>query len=102
MAERVQNRWLWISATDLKTELRQLAEEGRDVSRIRPTFARMIRRGDDWLWQPRNQRKAEALLDEAAQLPMRKDCPFDEPSDLPSIRKRRGRGVRRCSAGCSA
>ena len=94
MATQLKNAWLWISAVDLKIELAQLVDEGRQVGKIRAKFARLIRRGDERLAGPAGQAAAGALLDEAQQLPMRKDYPFIEPSDLAGIRKLRPRGPR--------
>ena len=86
--------WLWISEDDLRVELRQLEEEGRDISRIRARFERMRKLGNDKLARPETQLKAQALLDDAARLPMRKGYAFREPSDLASIRKLREKGPR--------
>jgi len=95
MAAELRNAWLWISSGDLRTELRQLEEEGRDLSRFRRKLERLAALGDDALFRPDNQRKAEALLDAAQKLPMRKGYEFNEPSDLAAIRKLRPRGPRR-------
>lgn len=94
MATDLRNIWLWTSADDLKTELAQLEDEGREVGKVRAEFARLIRRGDEHLLTPSGRAAAGALLDEAQRLPMRKDYPFVEPSDLPGIRKLRPRRPR--------
>jgi ADP-ribosylglycohydrolase len=94
MATELKNAWLWISKTDLETELRQLDEEGKDASPLKSQFRRLIALGDEKLFEPRNQAKAGALLDAAQCLKMRKGHPFDEPSDLAGIRKLRARGPR--------
>jgi ADP-ribosylglycohydrolase len=95
MASGLKSAWLWISAGDLRTELRQLEEEGRDVTPLKRRFHAMIRLGDDGIYTERNQRKAADLLDAAGRLKMRKGYPHVEPSDLKGIRKLRGRGPRR-------
>ena len=95
MAKQVRNAWLWVSARDLDTELRQLQDEGRDVTPIKRRLKALIRLGDERIATARNQRKAAELLDAAAALRMRRDYPFIEPSDLPGIRRLRGRGPRR-------
>jgi len=95
MAKQVKNAWLWVSARDLDTELRQLEDEGRDVTPVRRKLKALIRLGDEQLATPRNRRRAAELLDAAAALKMRSDYPFLEPSDLPGIRGLRRRGPRR-------
>jgi len=95
MANPKMEIWLWLSAVDLRTELKQLQEEGRDVRRLRPAIERLIRLGNRALARPENQRKAAELLDRAQRLPVRKGYPYDEPSDLTGIRKLRDRGPRR-------
>jgi len=95
MAKELRNAWLWISAGDLDTELRQLEEEGREAAPLRSRFKRLIALGDEKLFLPENQAKAGALLDEAQRLPMRKGYEFEEPSDLAGIRRLRPRGPRR-------
>ena len=93
--------WLWLDGVALRTERRQLAEEGRDASRLRRAFERLIDLGDDRLAEPANQRKTEQLLDEAQQLPLRKGYAFREPSDLVGIRGLRARGPRRYARALS-
>jgi ADP-ribosylglycohydrolase len=84
--------WLWLATADLASELRQLEDEGRDTSRLREDFERLIALGDDELSMPSNQEKAGALLDAAQRLGTRKGYGFKEPSALPEIRKLRRRG----------
>jgi hypothetical protein len=95
MAETMNIWWLWLTAEDLKVELRQLDDEGRDVTPLRREFERLIRLGDAKLALPANQEKAGVLLDKAQKLKTRKGYAFDEPSDLAAIRKLRPRGPRR-------
>lgn len=89
--------WLWLSVSELQIELQQLEDEGREVSRLRSKFQRLIDLGNDQLGSWENQVKAQALMDQAQALPIRKDYPFDEPSDLAGIRKLRQKGTRRYS-----
>lgn len=82
--------WLFLSRTDLETELRQCREEGKDVSPLlRPEGTRFERllAGDPA--GPPDQAEAAALLDASAALPVRADFPFHEPDDLASIRAAR-------------
>lgn len=95
MARELRNVWLWVSSGDLRTELRELEDEGRDTSRFRARLERLAAVGDEQLFLPENQAKAAALLDAAQELPMRRGYEFDEPSDLAGIRKLRPRGPRR-------
>jgi len=95
MLKELRNVWLWISSGDLRTELRQLEDEGRDASRLKAKLERLAALGDEQLFLPENQAKAAALLDAAQKLPMRKGYEFNEPSDLAGIRKLRPRGPRR-------
>ena len=95
MHETLNTWWLWISEDELRIELRQLEEEGRDVSSLKAQFSRLIKLGNEKLARPDNQEKAQSLFDAAQKLPMRKGYAFVEPSDLAGIRKLRPRGVRR-------
>jgi hypothetical protein len=95
MATELRNAWLWLSAGDLETELRQLEDEGRDPSPLRAQFKRLIALGNQKLFLPGNQAKAGALLDATQKLKMRKGYGFEEPSDLAAIRKLRSRGPRK-------
>ena len=93
--KKLQHVWLWLSTGDLKTELEQLQDEGRDVSRLRRQFNALIKLGDERIALPANQAKVAALLDAGQRLPMRRGYAFTEPSDLAGIRKLRPRGPRR-------
>ena len=93
--KEAKNTWLWVSTGDLRTELKQLVEEGRDVTAVRARFRRLIRLGDEKLRTASSQQRAAELLDAAQTLKMRRGYPFDEPSDLPGIRRLRTRGPRR-------
>jgi hypothetical protein len=89
MADIVQEAWLWLSAEDLKTELMQLGDEGRDTSPLNGAFEQLIALGDEELSTAANQEKAGTLLDSAQRLSLRQDYPFREPSDLAGIRRLR-------------
>lgn len=94
MRETMNIGWLWLSADELKIELKQLEDEGRDVSRLKAQFQRMIKQGNEKLARWDTQIKAQALVDAAQKLPMRKGYAYTEPSDLSGIRKLRVRGPR--------
>lgn len=96
MAEQLQNIFLWIAYTDLNTELAQLRDEGKEISpSIKARFAKLLKLDHDELFAPINQAKAGALLDKTIELPVRRDFPFIEPSDLKEIRRHRPDGPRR-------
>jgi len=95
MATELRNVWLWISTNDLRIEERQLEDEGKDWSALKPEFRKLIRLGDDALFHPMYQDRAGVLLDLAQRLPTRKGYEFNEPSDLAGIRKLRPRGPRK-------
>ena len=83
--------WLWISASDLETELEQLADEGALVPpALEQRLRRLAARGDDYLADPRVQEEAGELLDRTAALGVRDDYPYQEPSDLEGIHALRG------------
>jgi ADP-ribosylglycohydrolase len=86
--------YLWLRADDLRTELMQLEDEGRDTSPLKRDFEQLIALGDEELSAASNQEKAGALLDSAQRLGMRRDYPFREPSDLDGIRALRAAGPR--------
>ncbi len=94
MAKLIKNIWMWISVGDLETELLQAEQEGREIAELRPRFRRLMRLGDEALFEEKNQRKAAELLDRVQQAKLRRGYPYQEPSDLPSIRALRGRGPR--------
>ncbi len=95
MAEVVKEAYLWLSAGALEIELRQLEDEGRDTSRLKKAFEKLIALGDEKLFTPPNQEKAGALLDSAQRLRMRRGYAFKEPSGFAEIRKLRARGPHR-------
>jgi hypothetical protein len=78
--------WLTISNTDIETEITQCEQEGKDLSALTEQIA-AVRSLD--LDEPRNQRYAEALLDLTRAEPIKPDFPYQEPSDLESIRAAR-------------
>jgi len=78
--------WLYISKTDLETERRQCLQEGKDLSPVEEEFQRLAAVD---LEDAVNQPAAQALLDRTIALPVRSDFPYQEPSDLESIRAAR-------------
>jgi len=94
MADMLKEPYLWLSADDLGTELKQLEDEGRDTSPLREAFEELIALGDEKLFGASNQRRAGALLDSGQRLPMRRGYVFEEPSGLAKIKERRARGPR--------
>jgi hypothetical protein len=94
------NRHVWLDGCDLETEFRQATEEGRDMSRVKKECERLLavpkpspswhnvvggRRDEQWL------AAAGRLVDKVQSLPYRRDYPYREPSDLPSIQAYRPR-----------
>ena len=77
---------------ELRIEMRQLREEGRDVRSIASEAERLLRsqRSGNEPWEE----WAQALLDRAAELPQAKGYPWREPSDLAEIRRERPEGPR--------
>lgn len=90
----MKERYLWLNPDDLKTELRQLEDEGRDTSPVRGAFEELIALGEEGLSLEGNQERAGELLDRGQRLGMRRGYGFDEPSDLEAIRKLRAAGPR--------
>lgn len=97
------NRQIWLYGCDLVTELKQAREEGRDLSAVEKEFARLMKVEPEAGWLEKTlggKRGARwfndtmALIDRVQTLPMRKDYPYVEPSDLPGIRRQRGKGVK--------
>lgn len=85
--------WLYVSRADLEIEREQLLDEGKDLSGQDSEFEALsqLDLDNDLALQPR----AQALLDKAQSLPTKSDYPFEEPSDLTSIRKLRPDGPRK-------
>ncbi len=94
MANTIREAYLWLRSDDLRTELRQLEDEGRDTSSLNSSFGELIALGDEEISSVENQTRAGELLDTAQQLRMRRGYGFREPSDLAAIRKL-GSGTRR-------
>jgi len=96
MAEQLHNLFLWISNHDLNIELAQIQDEGKQITPpIKAAFTRLLDMDHDELFAPAGQAKASELLDKTVALPLRKDFPFVEPSDLAGIRRQRPGGPRR-------
>lgn len=85
----MRHGWLYVSEHDLKIEQTQLEEEGKAIPAAMSKEFRALLKTD--LHQPKNQERAGKLLEAALKLPLRKDYPYREPSDLATIRKERPR-----------
>lgn len=78
--------WLYLSRGDIAIEKQQCEEEGKDLTPLLEEFDRVMSLDlEDLSHQP----SAEALLDKTAELPVRPDYPYYEPSDLEEIRRSR-------------
>jgi len=84
--------WLWWNKDDLRTELQELADEGRDTSTVESEFARLL--AEDLPEDAQFQKAMNELLDKTCLLPVRLDYPYVEPSDLETIRTQRTAGPR--------
>ncbi len=80
---------LGIVSGDMEFEKRQCLDEGRDFSSVAEECEALARQ--DHL-DPKVQTALQMFLDKTIKLPMRKDYPYIEPSDLEGIRKVRGKG----------
>lgn len=78
--------WILLTADDLRIELRQCAEEGRDLTDVQAEFAALI---NAELTDEAIQQRAETLLDRTQTLPLYADYPYHEPSDLLGIQQAR-------------
>lgn len=85
----MNHRWLALDRSDIETERLQCEEEGRDLASVAEEFNRILALD---LRNPAGQAEAQALLDTTIALPMRAGFPFEEPSDLESIRRARPAG----------
>lgn len=74
--------WLLVTHDDLRIEVRQCKDEGKDFSPLQAELDALLALD---LALEDNQRRAEALLDCAIELPLAPDCQRREPSDLPGI-----------------
>ena len=87
--------WLYISATDLRIELMQCADEGRDVAKLQPQFEALIKALESVPggYDLNLAARAGRLLDKTALLKVKRGYPFVEPSRLSAIRARRGAAI---------
>ena len=88
----MRHNWLWWKKDDLRTERRQLVEEGRDTGTVNAEFDRLL--APDVVEDAAFQDAVNALLDKTALLPASPDYPYVEPSDLEGIRAQRPAGPR--------
>ncbi len=77
-------------AESILTEWEQLRDEGREVERFRGSCERIARTP----WSRELEREARALGDEMGRCPVAADYPYEEPSELESIRAARPEGGR--------
>ncbi len=94
--------WLWWKKEDLRTEQRQLIDEGRNMESVTSEFDRLL--APDFPEDASFQDAVNALLDRTILLPTRRDYPYVEPSDLVGIRAQRPSGLqpRSCQLTSSA
>ncbi len=78
---------LYIGHVDLQTEYQQLIDEGRDISSVETKFMKFFELASDSLIE--YQKEIHFLFDKIKNLPLIKDYPYNEPSDLNEIRKLR-------------
>jgi len=84
--------WLWWRKEDLRTEQRQLVEEGCDTESVKTEFDLLLApdRPEDAAFQ----KAVNALLDKTSNLPTVGNYPYLEPSSLDAIRAQRPSGLR--------
>jgi len=79
--------YLTVDRGFLAVERQELLDEGRDIAAVAAEFDALLAADEDAA--PDWQARAGALLAACADLPMRPDYPYDEPSDLAGIRRAR-------------
>lgn len=79
--------WLWWTKEDLRTELKQVTEEGRAIENVQSEFERLL--APDVSEDATFQSDVNALFDATITLPLRTDYRYVEPSDLAGIRQQR-------------
>jgi ADP-ribosylglycohydrolase len=91
MLKEIFNRWhyLFVSPHELQFEKQQCIDEGRDFSSVAEEYDALVKQD---LLDPEVQAAMQAMLDKTIMLPIRKDYPYIEPSDLEGIQKARGKG----------
>jgi ADP-ribosylglycohydrolase len=91
MLKEIINRWQCLAVAPHETEFekRQCIEEGRDFSLVAEEYGALVKQD---LLDPQVQAAMQVMLDKTIKLPIRKDYPYVEPSDLEGIRKARGKG----------
>ena len=88
----MKHRWLWWKKEDVRTERRQIEEEGRVADSVQAEFDRLL--APEMPEDAAFQEAVDALLDRTIRLPTRRDYPYCEPSDLGGIRAHRPDGPR--------
>lgn len=78
-----KHMYLYLGGDVPRTERQQCLDEGKEIASLEAEFAAVAALDlEDLAHQPR----MEALMDRAAQLPMKPGYPYEEPSDLEGIR----------------
>ena len=85
--------YLWWRKCDVEYERRHAMEEGRDVTPLAVEFENLTT--PDVAEDEAFQQRVNALMDRVAELPIRPEFPYREPSDLEGIRGERPAGPRR-------
>jgi hypothetical protein len=89
----MKHPYLWWRKCVVEYERRHAVEEGRDIAPLAGEFASL--QAAELPEDEAFQRRVNELMDRVAQLPIRGDFPYREPSDLEGIRAERPAGPRR-------
>lgn len=92
----MKHSWLYLEQKDLITEWEQLQDEGCDVTSLQSEYN--LLRSSDLENDPEIQARGLRFLEAAQSLPLIKDYPWEEPSDLESIRALRPPGPRQITS----
>jgi len=93
----MDHRFIILDKRTFEAERWQLEDEGREIAPLLPAFEAV--RALDLDHNPWLQPLAGQLLDLGAELPMRVDYPYEEPSELEAIRALRPAGPRVLARG---
>jgi ADP-ribosylglycohydrolase len=82
----------YLNYTDfLQMEYHQCLDEGKDVRGLQEKITIILAMDQE---NPAREMQAVKLLKETLKLPIKKDYPYEEPSDLPEIKRLRPKGYR--------